>query len=125
MMAGVTVRLKSADFSKGEGLAERGARAVRHAVASSLVAHADPLVPFVTGALKNSAQLSQGDWEQGVIRYGVHSTSYNYAARQYHDESLSHRDGRCAKWLVVAQRSNVESLRRVAQQAAREAVRLK
>ena len=123
-MAGVTVRLKKCDLSRGADLSFRGARAVRHAVASSLVAHADPMVPFLTGALKNSAQLSQAEWEQGVIRYGAHSTSYNYAARQYY-VPMRHRDGRTDHWLHRAQGKYTEALRQVAQKAALEARRLR
>jgi len=121
-MAGVTVTLKKADFSRYAGLGEVAEDMVLYHLAAGYVKFADPVVPFLTGALKNSAVQAQSSWESGIIRYGATGPSSAYAAKQYY-VPMNHRDGRRDHWLKHVETEYADNLREIAKKAALQAVR--
>ena len=109
--------VKSADVSGAARKAVPIEKAAVGAYAMAAIRAAEPLVPYLNGPLRGSAQ-SESTPEEGRIIYG--SAAVPYARAQYYGCPHKRWPGTTTEWFPKAQAKHGDAWTREAQEAAKE-----
>lgn len=95
----MSVRVSSADFSKAFAKSDEAERRVKAMVSIRVREDCKPYVPYVSGALRGSAE-TESEPERGLVIWG--SASVPYAAAQYYGLPGKTYPGTCTEWFEAA-----------------------
>lgn len=113
----VSARVAKVDVSKAQGKALLAHRKALTATTEAARVDTEPYVPFVTGALRRTAE-TESQPTRGLLIYG--SSAVPYASAQYYGLPGKTWPGTVMHWFQVSKARNGEKWRRInAQEYAR------
>jgi hypothetical protein len=114
----ISARVKSINLEGAIRKAGKAERRVRTMVTMAAREDTKPYVPYVTGALRQSAE-ANSNLEQGRLVYG--GGNIRYARAQYYGLPGKTWPGTCMQWFEPSKAANIDSWIKIAEKEARSA----